>query len=59
MEVHLEIVTYGSALLLFLAAMKALAPDWLPFLPLGGSAISEIGIVFAVCIGLTSLFSVI
>ncbi|KAE9628859.1 hypothetical protein [Parasedimentitalea maritima] len=53
----MEIVAIGSALLLLLAALKALAPTRMSFLPLGGTTISEIGIVFAVCVALTTLMS--
>jgi hypothetical protein len=48
----MKIIEIGGALLLLLPVSHALAPASFYFLPLGGSAIAEIGIVLGVCAAL-------
>ena len=55
----MTIMIAGSAILLLLSAFKAIAPEKLRFLPLGGSNIAEIGIVLAVCLALVTFTSLI
>ena len=45
----------GCAVLLLLPVANAIAPQQLPFLPLGGSTIAEIGIVLGICAAIVTI----
>jgi hypothetical protein len=48
-------IILGSAILLLLPVAHALAPNYLFFLPLGGSTISEMGIVLGLCVAVSAI----
>ncbi len=52
----MKIIVIGSVSLLFSTIAKGLAPTYFGFLPLGGSAIAETGIVLGLAVALTTLF---
>jgi hypothetical protein len=55
----MKIITISGALLIILAVAYAIAPNALPVLPLGGSTISEMGIVFGLAIALSTILEII
>jgi len=55
MEAHMKIIAIGGVVLLLLAVAKGLLPNLLFFLPLGGSSIAEMGIVFGVAIAAATI----
>lgn len=52
-------VAFGGTALMLLTIAHALAPDELSFLPLGGSPVSQIGIVLGLCVALATLVEMI
>ena len=54
----MKTILFGTAILL-LPIAQALAPNFLVFLPLGGSNISEIGIVLGSCVAVSTLWEAI
>ena len=51
----MKYIILGGAILIFLTVMKGLFPNTLEFLPLGGSSVSEMGIVFGLAVAVTTL----
>jgi len=54
----MKIIAFGGVVLLLLAVAKGLFPSTLIYLPLGGSTISEIGIVFGISVALATISTV-
>jgi hypothetical protein len=48
-------IILGSVFVTLFSAAKAVAPEYLTFLPLGGSAIAEAGIVLSVSVCIATL----
>lgn len=51
----MKIILFGSVVLTFLTAAKDLFAESLPFLPLGGTSTSEMGIVFGLAFAVATL----
>ncbi|MAX73612.1 MAG: hypothetical protein CMH66_08080 [Nioella sp.] len=51
----MKFILVGSAIVTLLTVAAAVAPWTFPFLPLGGSPISEIGVVFGVCFSVATV----
>jgi hypothetical protein len=51
----MKIITISGALLIVLAVAQASAPKVFPFLPLGGSTIAEMGIIFGMAVAMSSI----
>ncbi len=51
----MRIIELGGVVVLLLAVAKALFPDTFVMLPLGGSNIAEVGIVFGIAIACAKL----
>jgi membrane glycosyltransferase len=48
-------IVLGSVVLMFVTALKAMAPNFLQFLPLGGSVIAETGIILSFAVSFATL----
>jgi hypothetical protein len=55
MEALMRFITIGSVALLLLAVAKGLLPDVFHFLPLGGSTMTEMGIVFGLAVAAATI----
>ena len=51
----MKYIVCGGVALLVLSVAKGLLPDFLLFLPLGGSTISEMGIVFGLAVAAATI----
>ena len=51
----MKFMVIGSVVLLILAVAKGLLPNVLHFLPLGGSTVAEMGIVFGIAVSAAML----
>ncbi len=54
----MQFILIAGAVLVLLTAAKAIAPNTFFFLPLGGSNISEMGIIFGVAVATTTILQV-
>jgi len=54
----MQFILLAGAVLILLTAAKATAPDIFFFLPLGGSTISEMGIIFGVAVAATTILQI-
>jgi hypothetical protein len=48
-------IVLGSVFITLTSAAKALSPEYFSFLPLGGSAIAETGIIFSFAVSVATL----
>lgn len=51
----MKFIAIGGVALLLLAVAKGLLPDVFHFLPLGGSTVAEMGIVFGVAVAAATI----
>jgi hypothetical protein len=55
MEAFMKFVALGGVALLLLAVAKGLGPNLFHFLPLGGSTVAEMGIVFGIAVAAAAI----
>ncbi|UWQ77945.1 hypothetical protein K3725_11515 [Leisingera sp. S132] len=51
----MKFIAIGGVVLLLLAVAKGLLPDVFHFLPLGGSTVAEMGVVFGVAVAAAAI----
>ncbi|WP_269584228.1 hypothetical protein [Roseibium sp. Sym1] len=51
----MKTIIFGGAILMLLTVAKAVFPLELHFLPLGGSAIAEMGVVLGISVAITTI----
>ena len=54
----MKLVALAGAILILLTVAKAIAPELFSFLPLGGSAIAEMGIVFGTAVAIAAILQI-
>jgi hypothetical protein len=55
MEALMRFIVIGSVVLLLLAVAKGLLPTVFHFLPLGGSTVAEMGIIFGLAVAAAAI----
>ena len=55
MEAFMKFIAIGGVVLILLAVVKGLFPTAVHFLPLGGSTIAEMGIVFGIAVAIATI----
>jgi hypothetical protein len=55
MEALMRFIVIGSVVLLLLAVVKGLLPTIFHFLPLGGSTVAEMGIIFGLAVAAAAI----
>ena len=55
----MKLILFGGAILTLMTVAEAALPSFVWFLPLGGSPIAQLGIVFGTAVALSALFELL